>query len=130
MKLKFIFLSNHNLYNYYIWHTWSWVGVATRLWVGRIWCGLDIFLVALSTGDCYLGEWNGGVWNWPFISVSNFYLWVLHPVAHLSNLVSYDAANRNKVSIRQEEIKGSVDVLKLCCDWRHHRKPSQSQMLW
>jgi hypothetical protein len=30
-----------------------------------------------------------------------FYLWVLHPVAHLSNLVSYDAVNRNKVSIRQ-----------------------------
>jgi hypothetical protein len=24
----------------------------------------------------------------------------------------------------QEEIKGTVDVLKLCCDWRHHRKPS------
>jgi hypothetical protein len=31
----------------------------------------------------------------------DFYLWVLHPVAHLSNLVSYDAVNRNKVSIRQ-----------------------------
>jgi hypothetical protein len=31
---------------------------------------------------------------------SYFYLWVLHPVAHLSNLVSYDAVNRNKVSIR------------------------------
>jgi hypothetical protein len=30
-----------------------------------------------------------------------FYLWMLHPVAHLSNLVSYDAVNRNKVSIRQ-----------------------------
>jgi hypothetical protein len=28
-----------------------------------------------------------------------FYPWVLHPVAHLSNLVSYDAVNRNKVSI-------------------------------
>jgi hypothetical protein len=28
-----------------------------------------------------------------------FYLWVLHPVAHLSNLVSYDAVNRNKQRI-------------------------------
>jgi hypothetical protein len=30
-----------------------------------------------------------------------FYLWVLHPVALLSNLVSYDVVNRNKASIRQ-----------------------------
>jgi hypothetical protein len=33
--------------------------------------------------------------------IFSFYLWVLHPVAYLSNLVSYDAVNRNKVSIRQ-----------------------------
>jgi hypothetical protein len=30
-----------------------------------------------------------------------FYPWVLHPVAHLPNLVFYDAVNRNKVPICQ-----------------------------
>jgi hypothetical protein len=39
-------------------------------------------------------------------------------------LVPCDAVNRNKVS--KEKIKnkkGGVDVLKLCCDWRHHKEP-------
>jgi hypothetical protein len=31
----------------------------------------------------------------------DFYPWVLHPVVHLSNLVSYEAINRNKVPICQ-----------------------------
>jgi hypothetical protein len=31
----------------------------------------------------------------------SFYPWVLHPVAHLSNLASYDAVNRNNVPICQ-----------------------------
>jgi hypothetical protein len=51
-------------------------------------------------------------------------LWVFHPVAHLSNWFLMMPSIATKFQYVNK--KGGVDILKLCCDWRHHKESDGS----
>jgi hypothetical protein len=50
--------------------------------------------------DLYEVQYPAARWLFTYSRRFFFYLWVLHPVAHLSNWFTCDSVNRNKVSIR------------------------------